>query len=592
MPADVPTIPITIETRRKKKSKSKKKPKNISHAIFFPENILQETGNEQASEQQNVLFFAPEETPRVNLQSTRGSTSSNNRQRPRQNTEQSQQITTPLNSNSELPQNNRPSNYQTSVSDQGTIPLPISNFPAQSTTFLTDSDMPQYYFPSENIHNSENFPSFNLQDQFVIQQQQPRVPQHSSYILPNNAPPQSVRPGQSESQTRQRDNNVLQNLRQEQNHQHQNIPQQENHSYQRNRHPNNNPQSIRHQDNVQQIIRPENRPQNIRKPESVAPQYFSQPEISPQAYRQQQSVPQSYRQSGNVRPHTISQPETVLIETVREPGNVQTQTFRQPENVHSQTIRQPENIPGPRPPDNTQGQIFRNAENTQPQAFHYTLGQPQTIGQPEFIQPQSLGQLQNLYLQNLPTFPFVHDGLQQTIRQPQPEEQKIEYNANNLQNSPNDNKDKKKNERERKPQQNLHTFSGFDSPFFQQFSNFGSPNFQNSFGQPAPQPFDVLSPNTIRYQEHIIPSQHVNPEEKPRGQVPQQVENPQDQNIRHLISERPQNFIPQQYGNQNRQQIHNNRNPAANHPGSSVLSQQQPNLNPNVVDSERLIQER
>lgn len=528
--------------------------------VVLQEVQPQEPGNEQPAEQQNVLFFAPGETPDVGSQ-TNGNRG-NDGIRPQQNIEQPENIDTLLNSNAGRPQNNFRSNFQTSLGQQ------LPNFPFQST-FLNSPGSPQYYFTSPELQQPRSFPSLNLQDQLFYQPQERQAQQHRPFSQPDVQSQSGRQTDRPRSESRQPQGNI----RPLQNNRHQNYLPEHNPS-QPSRHPDSNSQAIRQTVNSVPTVRnTENVPRNIRQPE-----VYSQPEFNRQTFRQPNGILQTHSQPENIRPQTIQQPNNLLTQTYRNPENIRVQTVRHPENVQSQTLRVPENTPN---------QAIRNSENSQPQG----VGQQGTIPsvrRPEGIQPQTIGQLQNIYLQNIPTFSLGQpaDVFQQTLGRPQSEDQKPTQNAANNQEEKVQSRD-----RQRRPEvPSSQGFPGFDSSFFQNFPNFGPLSFNGPFVPPAPQSFDLLHPHAVSYQEQQNPSQHANIEENTRGQIPQQVERPHNQVSPHLIlSESPRGHVPQHLI---RQQIPDTHQPAINQPEPNIIYLDQSNQNPNLIEGERIKPER
>lgn len=478
----------------------------------------------------------------------------------------------------ENPQNNLQANYPP-PSSQGANPFQIQNFPFQSSAFLGNPASPQYYYTSPELQQQGNFPAFNLQDQYIFQPQSAPIQQSNSYQQPEIVQSSPIRQRERpRPEIRQPENNVplafrqnspLQNIRQE-------------NSLQSARHPDINAQLTRQTENNPQTVRNvANAPQNIRQTGNIPPPLYSQPEILPPPFRQPNNVLQTFRQPENIRLQTAGQQENSQLQAIRPSENPQSQPFRNPENTQNHQFRNPENTQSQpfRNPENTQSQPFRVPENIQPQVLRYPESIP-TIRRPEAIQPQTIGQLQNIYLQNVPTFTLGQPDnvLSSHLRRPQNEEQKLN------QGQPINNQEENKNGRERQPnpeQRPSHQrFPGFDSPFFQNFPNFGPISFNNPFTQPSPPPFDLLPPNAVRYQEQLNGPQPINNEDRTREQVPQQIERPQNQAITHLvIPTGPQNPDPQHYGRQH----------AVSHgPGTSVIYLDQPNPNPNSIEAERI----
>ncbi|KFM60908.1 hypothetical protein X975_16811, partial [Stegodyphus mimosarum] len=162
VPADVPVVPVTIETRRKKKSKSKKsrRPQETLEVHSSSDNEFQDY--QQPSEQRNVLFYVPNQGGNVRQLSlqqpgiadprypTGGSVIQTYRQpsqRPAENPQQQQQV-----------QNNNQATYPNGLSN---VQLP--NFPFQPPSFLNNPGQSSYYFDPQALLQNDGVSLYGTQ---------------------------------------------------------------------------------------------------------------------------------------------------------------------------------------------------------------------------------------------------------------------------------------------------------------------------------------------------------------------------------------------------------------------------------------------
>ncbi|GFW37943.1 uncharacterized protein TNCV_4631441 [Trichonephila clavipes] len=187
VPADVPVVPITIETRRKKKSK-KKTPTPVA------ENSQQ---GQQVSEQQNVYYYAPDQINNPQQLRPGGRGVMNPQQQVRGNTEARQAQSSPQNGRPQpvQAQNSRPAPY----SPQNSSPLQLPNFPFQTRPLVNNEPQPPpYFFGPQQPFGSPFAPLDQFQSSPFIGSQRPDSQQG---FRPSNQaqPPRNRQPSEHPS---------------------------------------------------------------------------------------------------------------------------------------------------------------------------------------------------------------------------------------------------------------------------------------------------------------------------------------------------------------------------------------------------------